>query len=126
MPKVSVFDINGNKVSELDLAESVIWLFSLLWNNQFSPDFIEFRTSKGKFIYKQSDKYQFKYFDVINKSLRTDISDFDVKELSYSIERWFRFVEKEMVSIGSFFETQYNEHIIPSLRYLYIFKVLLL
>ena len=100
----------------LDFAESVIWLFSLLWNNQFSPDFIEFRTSKGKFIYKKSDKYQFKYFDVINKSLRTDISDFDVKELSYSIESWFRFVEKEKVSIGSFFETQYNEHIIPSAK----------
>lgn len=98
----------------LDLSESVIWLFSLLWNNQFNPDFIEFRTSKVKFIYKQSDRYSYKYRDVNNSSLRTLISDFDEEELSTIIEKWSKLVEREIVSIRTFFETQYNEHITPS------------
>lgn len=98
----------------LDLAESVIWLFSLLWNNQFSPDFIEFRTSKAKFIYKQSDRYSYKYRDVNNNSLRTLISDFNEEELSTIIEKWSQFVEREIVSIRTFFETQYDEHMTPS------------
>ncbi len=98
----------------LDLAESVIWLFSLLWNNQFSPDFIEFRTSKAKFIYKQSDRYSYKYRDVNNSSLRTDVSDFDEEELSSIIEKWSQFVERDIVSIRTFFETQYDEHMTPS------------
>ena len=98
----------------LDLTESVIWLFSLLWNNQFNPDFIEFRTPQAKFIYKQSDRYSYKYRDVNNSSLRTDISDFDEEELSTIIEKWFQLLDKEIVSIGTFFETQYNEHMTPS------------
>ncbi len=98
----------------LDLTESVIWLFSLFWNNQFIPDFIEFRTSKAKFIYKQSDRYSYKYRDVNNSSLRTDISDFNVEELSTIIEKWFRFIEREIVPIRTFFETQYDEYMTPS------------
>lgn len=98
----------------LDLTESVIWLFSLLWNNQFRTDFIEFRTSKSKFIYKQSDRYSYKYRDVINSSLSTDISDFNKDELSTIIGNWFQLLDKEIVSIGTFFGTQYNEHITPS------------
>ena len=98
----------------LDFAESVTWLFSLLWNNQFTPDFIEFRTLKSKFIYKQSDRYRFKYRDVNNTSLRTKISDFNEEELSTIIEKWFHLLNKEIVSLETFFETQYNEHITPS------------
>ena len=98
----------------LDLTESVIWLFSLLWNNQFNPDFIEFRTPKANFIYKQSDRYSYKYRDVNNNSLSTEISDFNEEELSTIFENWFQLVEKKFVSIGTFFETQYDEHITPS------------
>lgn len=98
----------------LDLSESVIWLFSLLWNNQFSTDFIEFRTSKVKFIYKQSDRYSYKYRDVNNNSLCTLISDFKKEELLSIVGNWFQLVDKEVVSIGTFFETQYNEHMAPS------------
>lgn len=98
----------------LDYTESVIWLFSLLWNNQFSPDFIEFRTSKAKFIYKQSDRYSYKYRDVNNSSLSTFISDFNVETLSPIIEKWFQLVDKENVSLETFFETQYDEHMTPS------------
>ena len=98
----------------LDFSESVIWLFSLLWNNQFSPDFIEFRTSKAKFIYKQSDRYSYKYRDVNNSLLRTNISDFNIEELSTIIRRWFHLLENDIDSIATFFETQYNEHMTPS------------
>lgn len=98
----------------LDFAEYVIWLFSLLWNNQFSPNFIEFRTLKSKFIFKQSDRYSHKYRDINNNSLRTNISDFNEDDLSTIIEKWFRFLDKEIVSIETFFKTQYNEHMSPS------------
>ena len=98
----------------LDLSESVIWLFSLLWNNQFSPDFIEFRTSKVKFIYKQSDRYSYKYRDVNNSSLRTNISEFNIEELSTIITRWFQLLENDIDLVATFFETQYNEHMSPS------------
>lgn len=98
----------------LDFTESVIWLFSLLWNNQFSPDFIEFRTLKAKFLYKQSDRYSYKYRDVNNNSLRTNISDFNIDELSTIIRRWFQLLENDIDSVATFFETQYNEHMSPS------------
>lgn len=100
--------------NSLDIVESVIWLFSLLWNNQFSPDFIEFRTSNAKFIYKQSDRYSYKYRDVNNSSLRTNISDFNIEELSTIIRRWFQLLENNIDSVATFFETQYNEHMSPS------------
>lgn len=98
----------------LDLTESVIWLFSLLWNNTFSPDFIEFRTSKAKFIYKRSDRYSYKYRDVNNNTLTSMISDYDEEELSVIIEKWFHLLDKEIVSIETFLKTQYNEHMSPS------------
>lgn len=98
----------------LDLTESVIWLFSLLWNNTFSPDFIEFRTSKAKFIYKRSDRYSYKYRDVNNNALTSMISDYDEEELSVIIEKWFHLLDKEIVSIETFLKTQYNEHMSPS------------
>lgn len=98
----------------LDLTESVIWLFSLLWNNQFGPDFIEFKTSKAKFIYKQRDQYSYKYRDVNNNVLSSLISDYNVEELSIIIEKWFKLVDRESVSIRTFFETKYNEHMTPS------------
>ena len=98
----------------LDLTESIIWLFSLLWKNQFTPDFIEFRTSKSKFIYKQSDRCSYKYRDVTNDTLATLISDYKEGELSSIIEKWLGVVTKEKYSIGTFFETQFNEHTTPS------------
>ncbi len=100
----------------LDLTESMIWLFSLLWNNQFSPEFIEFRTAKSKFIYKQSDRYSYRYRDVSNNSIVTSISSFDKDELSTIIEKWFCFVEEEKSSMSTFFETQFNEHTTPATK----------
>ena len=100
----------------LDLTESMIWLFSLLWNNQFSPEFIEFRTAKSKFIYKQSDRYSYRYRDITHDSLITSISDFDDEELKAIIAKWFSFVEEERSALSSFFETQFNEHTTPATR----------
>ena len=98
----------------LDLTESIIWLFSLLWNNQFNPQFIEFRTAKSKFIYKQSDRYSYKYHDVANNALTTSISDFEEKELSTIIANWFNLIDEEKSTLTTFFETQFNEHTTPS------------
>jgi len=98
----------------LDLTESIVWLFSLLWKNQFIPDFIEFRTSKSKFIYKQSDRFSYKYRDVTDSNLATLISDYNEGELNEIIEKWLNIVGKDRYSIGTFFETQFNEHSTPS------------
>ena len=100
----------------LDLAESVIWLFSLLWDNQFNPEFIEFRTAKSKFIYKQSDRYSYKYRDITHDNLITSISNFDNEELKTVIAKWFNFVEEERSALSTFFETQFNEHTTPATR----------
>ena len=100
----------------LDLAESVIWLFSLLWDNQFNPEFIEFRTAKSKFIYKQSDRYSYKYRDITHDNLITSISNFDNEELKTIIAKWFNFVEEERSALSTFFETQFNEHTTPATR----------
>ena len=98
----------------LDLTESVIWLFSLLWNNQFNPEFIEFRTEKTKFIYKQSDRYSYKYHDIVNNAISTLISDFNKEELLAVMTKWFSYYEEEKPTISTFFETQFNEHTTPS------------
>lgn len=103
-----------NFYDALDLTESIIWLLSLLWDNQFNPDFIEFRTTKNTFIYKQSARYSYKYRNVTNTNINTSISDFDDGKLFSIIEKWFDIVNKERLSIGTFFETLYNEHISPS------------
>lgn len=100
----------------LDLTESVIWLFSLLWDNQFNPDFIEFRTEKSKFIYKQSDRYSYKYRDITHDNLITSISNFNDEELKTVIAKWFNFVEEERSALSTFFETQFNEHTTPATR----------
>ncbi len=98
----------------LDLTESVIWLFSLLWNNQFNPEFIEFRTGKTKFIYKQSDRYSYKYHDIVNNALATLLSGFEEEELFTIVTKWFDYIEDERPTISTFFETQFNEHTTPS------------
>ena len=98
----------------LDLTECVIWLLSLLWNNNFNPDFLEFRTSKSKFIYKQSDRYSYKYHDIANNVLATSISDFEEGDISPMIDKWLSLTAYNKNAISTFFETQFNEHTTPS------------
>lgn len=98
----------------LDLTECIIWLFSLLWNNNFNPDFLEFRTSKAKFLYKQSDRYSYKYRNIESTTLNTLISDFEESDFSPMIDKWLRLVTDYKNAISTFFETQFNEHTTPS------------
>lgn len=98
----------------LDLTEYIIWLFSLLWNNNFDPDFIEFRTSKSKFIYKQSDRYSYKYRNIEDTYLLTSFSDFEEANMALTIDNWFKLIENNKNALSTFFETLFNEHITPS------------
>lgn len=98
----------------LDLTECIIWLLSLLWNNNFNPDFLEFRTSKAKFIYKQSDRYSYKYRNIESTTLNTSISDLEESDFSPMIDKWLRLIADYKNSISTFFETQFNEHTTPS------------
>ena len=97
-----------------EMAEQFIRFFSILWNNQFIPDFIEFRTENKDFIFKESDKYSYKYQDLETTMLATSISDFSETELSLMIQKWIRMTIEEGNSINTFFETQFNGHMSPS------------
>jgi hypothetical protein len=98
----------------VDISEQTIWLFSILWDNQFAAEFIEYRTNDSKFIYKQSDRYSYKYHDVDNNALKTSIADFSTEEISSIIERWLKLMDTNRNSVISFFETQFNGHMSPS------------
>ena len=97
-----------------EIAEQTIWLLSILWDNLFVPDFIEYRTKDSEFIFKQSDRYSYKYHDVENNALRTSISDFSLEEISSIIEGWQKLIDTNRNSVMSFFETQFNGHMSPS------------
>lgn len=103
-----------NFYDALDLTDYVIWLFSLLWNNNYNPDFLEFRTKKAKFLYKQSDRYSYKYRDIDNNALKTSISDFEENDFPNIIDRWIRMIAEYKNAVSTFFETLFNEHMTPS------------
>lgn len=92
------------------------WLFSLLMGDSTHPDFIEFRTNKSRFIYKQSDKHLFQYITKENETLHTSISDFNCEDFTTIISNWIEYSNQNSESIDTFFETLYNEHLSPSVR----------
>ena len=98
-----------------DLSEHTTWLLSLLWNNMFCPDFVEYRTPKDKtqFIYKQSDRYSYKYTDWVSTNVTTELTDFPDNKLSSIIGKWIEFADHEIEPLNTFFETLYNEHMPP-------------
>ena len=60
----------------LNILNSIHWLFSIIWNNNSSPEYYCFRTKEGQFIYKESRKFSYKYTSK-NDSINTDIDDYD-------------------------------------------------
>lgn len=96
-----------------NMSEYFIWLLSLLWNNTTSPDFVGFRTEGANFIYKQSERYSYKYTDSKSTFIRSYLSDFPPKELTSIINKWIVLINNHVNALSTFFETQYNHHITP-------------
>ena len=97
-----------------NVSEYFIWLFSLLWDNTTSPDFVGFRTEGANFIYKKSERYSYKYHDSENTLIRSYLSDFSPEELTSIINKWIDLIIIHANALSTFFETQFNRHISPA------------
>ena len=92
---------------------SIHWLFSLIWNNNSSPEYLCFRTQKGQFLYKESRKYTYKY-SLKSGSISTDVTDFDEVAFPELFRKWFLVLESNLSSVESIFETLDNDFMNPS------------
>lgn len=97
----------------LSLLNSIHWLFSIIWNNNSSPEYFCFRTKEGQFIYKESRKYSYRYTSK-NDSISTDIDDYDEGLFPDMFRKWFLVLKSDFSSIESFFETLDNDYMNPS------------
>ena len=109
------FERLKNFDESLNILSSVHWLFSIVWNNNSSPEYLCFRTNKGQFLYKESRKYSYKYTSK-NDTLSTDINDFDEVAFPDMFRKWFFVLESNLSSVESFFETLDNDFMNPSSR----------
>lgn len=109
--------------------EIVKYFFFLVWNITFSPTYIEFRTLKGNFILKLSNKYTYDYvWNSGNAGPHTTIDDFgEVKEFSSnetffsqqfesSISKWFELYSNNKDALDTYFDTISNRYITPSMQ----------
>lgn len=99
----------------LSILSSIHWLFSIVWNNNSSPEYLCFRTNDGQFLYKESRKYSYKY-TTKNNSISTDVNDFDGRAFPDLFRTWFLVLESNLSSVESFFETLDNDFMNPSSR----------
>lgn len=110
--------------------ESIKYFFYLIWNQSFSPDFIEFRSSSGNFILKLSPKYTYQYLEENHTSSpHTDIEDFvklsdlensDVNNTNSPLDdmfsKWFEIYDRYTDAIDTYFGTVSNKYISPSIK----------
>lgn len=97
-----------------EMSENYIQLLALLWSNRFSPDFIEFFSGDTAFIYKQSDKYSYKYQEGEINTINTCFTDFADHDFSSIIPRWIELTRKQADTINTLQETFFNTHLSPS------------
>lgn len=85
---------SSEEIDAITQRDKIIGLFSLLWNNYFSPDFVQYDTSKGNCIYKESNKYSRHYNCDSDVTITSDYTDFDIHDFKNIIETWNSFYEK--------------------------------
>lgn len=114
------------------LIEKTKFFFFLIWNNTFLPTFTEYRTSKGNFILKLSNKYSYQYFeDDTNTTSYTEIEDFDdnyrdsknkdtaifsTQQLEDALSKWFVLYSNYSDALDTYFDTVSNKYIMPSIQ----------
>ena len=104
----------------------------LIWNCTFVPVFTEFRSTKGNFILKVSNKYSYQYIENNgNSSPYTEIEDpevgkegvqnnhpctISVHDIDMAIDKWFELYDNYTDAIDTYFDTISNWHISPSIK----------
>ncbi len=97
-----------------EMSENYIQLLAILWSNRFCPDFIEFYSGDTSFIYKQNDKYSYKYQEGEINTINTSFTDFADGDFSSIILRWIDLIRKQSDTINTLQETFFNNHLSPS------------
>lgn len=91
-----------------------IYMFYFLWNTPFEPDFLEFRSIKGNFIYKVSKAHSYQYEGLYKtKGVFSSIStlpDFNPQQVHNMVEKWLAIYQEYGDSIDTYCETISNAH----------------
>ena len=95
-----------------------IYMFYFLWNTPFVPDFLEFRSEKGNFIFKVSNIHSYNYEGIYKtKDIFSSIStlpDFNHQQVNDMVVKWLALYEEFGDSIDTYCETISNAHHTPS------------
>lgn len=114
------------------LIETTKFFFFLIWNNPFLPTFTKFRTPKGNFIVKLSNKHLYRFHENLGDTTSyTHIEDFDdeykssTKEFSHAfstqrlenaLSKWFVLYDNHTDAFDTYFDTISNKYIMPSIK----------
>lgn len=97
--------------------DKIVKLLYLLWNFSFQPEFLEFKTTKGDFILKISDKHSYQYIDTsASISPYTDIEDFSISDFITIVSKWYELYSDYSNALDTYFETISNDHTSPSVK----------
>lgn len=97
------------------LVKQYCWLLFLLMNRVFQTDYMVLYTSKGKYIYRLSNKYAYHFLeDFPNAKPHTSLTDFTSEEISSIFSKWNSLYAEYQDAVDSYFETSYNLYLPPS------------
>lgn len=91
-----------------------IYMFYFLWNTPFEPDFLEFRSEKGNFIFKVSKTHSYQY-EGLNKtkdifSSILTLPDLNPEQVHNMVAEWLAIYQEFGDSIDTYCETISNAH----------------
>lgn len=92
------------------------YLLYLLLNRTFPPRYNMFRSSKGVFAYKVSEKYAYRYFETnaADFSPLTQLEDFTIEQINSIFTKWGKFYDRYAYVISLFFDTATNIYVSPA------------
>lgn len=91
-----------------------IYMFYFLWNTPFEPDFLEFRSEKGNFIFKVSKTHSYQY-EGLNKtkdifSSILTLPDLNPEQVHNMVAEWLAIYQEFGDSTDTYCETISNAH----------------
>lgn len=99
----------------LTLIKQYSWLLYLIMNRVFFIDYLIFHTPNGKFIYKISNKYAYRYVEIHpNAEPHTTLDEFTQDEISSIFSKWDSFYTKYYDAVDTFYESLSNLYLPPS------------
>jgi len=89
-------------------AERILHLFSLLWNIEYSPEYIEFRTDSNKFVYIQNSNRNIEKDNTIPSCVYTELTDFTKEEIFVILKNWIELYSKYPDALSMYFNSFSN------------------